>query len=77
MRSMFLYSCPVLILVLIQAASGTLLKYPRSAYADGALAAPLKVQPATDVRVVWIIFDELSQTIAFGSRPPGVELPES
>lgn len=74
MRSMFLYSCPVLLLVLIQAARGTLLKYPRAAYADGALAAPIQTQPS-NVRVIWIIFDELSQTIAFANRPPGVELP--
>ncbi len=25
--------------------------------------------------MVWIIFDELSQTIAFGNRPPGLSLP--
>jgi hypothetical protein len=73
-RTMLLYSWPLLILVLVQAARGTLLKYPRSAYADGVLAIPFASPPA-HVRVVWIIFDELSQTIAFGNRPAKLELP--
>ncbi|HXB71715.1 MAG TPA: hypothetical protein VNY05_25990 [Candidatus Acidoferrales bacterium] len=73
-RSILLYSWPVLILVLVQAARGTLLKYPGSAYTDGTLAVPFESQPA-HVRVVWIIFDELSQTIAFGNRPAELELP--
>lgn len=73
-RGMLLYSWPVLILVLVQAARGTLLRYPRSAYAEGALAVPFESQP-THVRVVWIIFDELSQTIAFGNRPAELALP--
>ena len=41
---MLLYSWPVLILVLVQAARGTLLKYPPGAYADGALAVPFDVR---------------------------------
>ncbi len=73
-RSMFLYSWPVLILVLVQAARVTLLRYPGSSYADQALAAPLPASPGR-VRVVWIIFDELSQTIVFGNRPKGLALP--
>jgi hypothetical protein len=73
-RSMLLYSWPVLIFVLVQAARGTLLRYPGSAYADGTLAVPFEPRPA-HARVVWIIFDELSQTIAFGNRPAKLELP--
>lgn len=72
-RSVLLYSWPVLILVLVHAGRGTLL-YPPSAYADGALAAPLSSTPG-GTRVVWIIFDELSQTIAFGNRAAGMTLP--
>jgi len=71
-RSALLYSWPVLLLVLVQAMRGSLL-YPHSAYADGALAAPLHSVPRT--RVVWIVFDELSQEIAFNNRPSGMALP--
>ena len=74
MGSTLLYSWPVLILVLVQAARGTLLKYPHHAYSDGAFEVPFQSRPA-QTRVVWIIFDELSQTIAYGNRPPGLALP--
>jgi hypothetical protein len=75
MCGVLLYSCPLLILVLVQSARSTLLKYPHSAYADGPLAASFQSQPPR-TRVIWIIFDELSQTIVFGNRPPNLELPE-
>lgn len=74
MQGLFLYSWPVLAIVLLQAARGTLLKYPHSSYADGALAATLGSPPAR-IRVMWIIFDELSESIAFGKRPTGLQLP--
>jgi hypothetical protein len=74
MRAVFLYSWVVLALVLFQSVHGTLLKYPPSAYADGPLVGSLQSRPS-DIRVVWIIFDELSQTIAFGNRPAGLQLP--
>jgi len=73
-RKTFLYSWPVLILILVQAARATLLRYPDSSYADRTLAKPFQ-SPPKPVRAVWIIFDELSQSIAFGKRPPGLELP--
>jgi hypothetical protein len=72
-RSALLYSWPILVLVVMGAVRTSLL-FPRSAYADGALAAPLS-SPPPGTRVVWIIFDELSQTIAFGNRPAGLALP--
>jgi hypothetical protein len=72
-RGILLYSWPVLLLMLVQAARGSLL-FPHRAYADGPLAAPLPSSPGR-VRVVWIIFDELSQTIAFGNRAPDLALP--
>jgi hypothetical protein len=74
MRAVFLYSWLVLALVLFQGVRGTLLKYPPGAYADGPLAVSLR-SPPSNIRVVWIIFDELSQTIAFGNRPVGLHLP--
>lgn len=73
-RALFLYSWPVLAIILIQAGRSTLFRYPASAYADGPLAPPLN-GPLPGVRVIWIIFDELSQTIAFANRPPGLDLP--
>jgi hypothetical protein len=72
-RSLLLYSWPILLLVLVEAVRGSLL-FPASAYADGAFAAPLSASPAR-TRVVWIIFDELSQTIAFGNRAASLALP--
>jgi hypothetical protein len=74
MRTVFLYSWPVLAIILIQAVRGPLARYPNAAYADGPLAARLN-SPAPRVRVVWVIFDELSQTIAFGNRPASLQLP--
>jgi len=59
---------------LFQAAHSTLLRYPHAAYQDGPLAASLPT-PIPSTRVVWIIFDELSQTVAFGNRPQDLHLP--
>ncbi len=73
MRSGLLYSWPVLILILFAAVRGSLL-LGKSDYADGPFAPPFPASPDRP-RVVWIIFDELSQTIAFGNRPPGLSLP--
>ena len=36
---------------------------------------PLPRTTAPRVRVVWILFDELSQAVAFNQRPPGLALP--
>jgi len=74
MRRVFLYSWPVLAVVLAQAARETLFRYPAASYRDGPLAAPFHNQPK-GVRVVWIIFDEMSQSMAFDNRPPGMALP--
>jgi hypothetical protein len=74
MRGVFLYSWPVLAVVLAQAARETLFRYPAASYRDSPVAAPFRNVPK-GVRVVWIIFDELSQSIAFDNRPPGMPLP--
>jgi len=39
-------------------------------------SAPLKRTPPSLRRVVWLVFEELDQRIAFEARPPGLELPE-
>jgi hypothetical protein len=74
MQGIFLYSWPVLMVVQVQAARRTLIKYSPASYADRPPATALNSQPS-HVRVVWIIFDELSQTIAFAKRPAGLQLP--
>jgi len=38
--------------------------------------APLKRTPPSLRRVVWLVFEELDQRIAFEARPSGLELPE-
>ncbi len=68
-----LWSWPVLLVVIFQSCSATLLRYPSSAYADGPLASRFATQPGS--RVVWIVFDELSQELTFDRRPAGVGLP--
>lgn len=74
MRSLFLWSWPALAIVLIQGARVTLFKYPAASYQDRVLAMPLKSPPKRN-RVVWMIFDELSQSIAFDKRPAALQLP--
>ena len=44
------------------------------AYADEPHVSPLS-PPKSAVRVVWIVFDELSEAIAFRNRPSGLALP--
>jgi hypothetical protein len=73
MQRLFLYSWPVLLVVFVQAARGTL-KYAHGLYEDGPLAAKLST-PSPRVRVIWIIFDELSESVVFENRPHGLELP--
>ncbi len=72
MLGVFLYSWPVLLVMYFQAGRFTL-RYSRADYADGALAPRLTSTPR--VRVVWIIFDELSEAVAFDRRPAGLALP--
>jgi len=73
MRSILLYAVPVLVWIFIQGARATLLRYPRGAYADGPFAVSYPRMPR--LRVVWIVFDELSQSVAFDSRPTDLKLP--
>jgi hypothetical protein len=74
LQSLFLYSWPVLAVAYVDAARASLLPNHVADYADGPLAAPLRVSPA-GVRVIWIVFDEWSQAITFGNRPAGLDLP--
>jgi hypothetical protein len=75
-RETLLVSWPLLIVLTFQAARGTLFAYSRDAYADRTLAVP--ISPASSfsrVRVVWIIFDEMSYQVGFGNRPADLKLP--
>jgi hypothetical protein len=72
MRRILYYSWPVLAVVLVHAVRGGLLAQG-SAFADGQPAARLANTPR--VRVVWIVFDELSRKFAFDSRPASLRLP--
>ncbi len=72
-RDVLLYSWPVLALLLVQAARGTLVKYPHPAYADGPFEPAFAGTPP--VRAIWIVFDELSERIAFDHRPDTLSLP--
>ncbi|HEY2017243.1 MAG TPA: sulfatase-like hydrolase/transferase [Bryobacteraceae bacterium] len=73
MRGLFLYSWPVLAVVLIQGVR-TGLRFPESDYADGPPVAAVQ-SGGERPRVVWVVFDELSQEIAFANRPAGLQLP--
>ncbi|MBS1872920.1 MAG: sulfatase-like hydrolase/transferase [Acidobacteria bacterium] len=71
LRRTLLYSCPLLAAVI---ATGMARRpWPVADYQDGATAALLPANP--DPRVVWILFDEMSQAIAFDRRPQGLALP--
>ncbi len=74
MREILLYSTPLLAITLVQGARKSVVPYSHADYADGTLAARSAMAPSK-TRVVWIIFDELSEAITFANRPPGLELP--
>lgn len=71
-RGLFLYSWPVLLLILFQAVRFGL-SHSGAEFADGRFAA--KLPGAPPVRVVWVVFDGLSRKIAFDERPAKLELP--
>jgi hypothetical protein len=48
----------------------------RSALRDPVLQQSEATSPARDVRIVWIIFDEMDQELAFERRLPSLDLPE-
>ncbi len=53
---------------------------PAAAYLERARLPPLPMRPGTGnrpaPRVIWLLFDEFDQRLAFDDRQPGVELPE-
>jgi hypothetical protein len=73
LRGLFLYMCPVLGLIVFQGLRLGALRYPSSAFLDGPLAP--RLPSSTGPRVIWIIFDEMSQNQAFTYRPAGLSLP--
>ncbi len=71
-RGVFLHAWPVLALIMLTAVWNGL-SQPASAFVDGPPAPKLGGTPP--IRVVWIVFDELSRAIAFDQRPAGLHLP--
>jgi hypothetical protein len=67
----FLYPALILDFVWSQVAAE-----PESAYQAKASLAPLPPRPGGQHRIIWIVFDELDQRIAFDARPKNVDLPE-
>ncbi len=45
-------------------------------FSDKAPTAPVSVTMAEAPRVVWLVFDEVDQRIAFAARPPSLKMPE-
>jgi len=72
-RGVFLYSIPVLALIVVRAGFAAAAWSPAD-FVDRPLAKKL-ASPAR-ARVVWIVFDELSRKFAFDQRPAGLHLPE-
>jgi len=67
MLGILLYSWPLLAVVQVQAWK-TSLRFPDAPFADAPLAGALPDKTGRH-RVVWIVFDELSQEVVFGRRP--------
>ena len=66
---------PLMAFAVFQTASVGLRKPPAAAAIDGT-AGSLPLSSAAPKRVLWLIFDELDQRLAFLARPPGIGLPQ-
>ncbi|MGH9665265.1 MAG: hypothetical protein ACRD9L_12655 [Bryobacteraceae bacterium] len=73
-RRGFLLAVPVELFICISALWTSVVSLPQLAYADQ-LAPPPPVGTPPGSRVIWFIFDEMSQRIAFEARPSDVALP--
>jgi len=51
------------------------LKYGPATAREKTVASPLKLNDTQRPRVVWLIFDEMDERLAFAARPPGLSLP--
>lgn len=74
LSTLFLYSWPPLLLLVLLAGRTTLLSHSSADYSDVPLAQPISELPPP-LRVVWIVFDELSESAVFDKRPGDVSLP--
>jgi hypothetical protein len=72
MRGYFLGAIPVIAFILLEGLRGGL-AYPHEAYAD--VPAPAAIARRPEGRVVWIIFDGMSEAMAFERRPAKLQLP--
>ena len=69
-----LVSSPFALVTFSEAAIG-IARYNPSAYANKALAPPVQAQSAQR-RILWVIFDEMDERLAFVNRDPALRLPE-
>ena len=67
---------PFALLTLGRAATSALGLGPRDAFTNPALAPALPVGDPGAPRVLWLLFDELDESIIASRRPPGLSLPE-
>jgi hypothetical protein len=74
-RSVLLYSWGLLAVLLAQAGWSAFVRNPPSGYEESPLATRLPAGPNPPARVVWIVFDELSQAVTFARRPRTLDLP--
>jgi hypothetical protein len=72
LATFFLWSGPVLLFIVFGAVRATV-HFPASYYTDGPFARRSNSPP--HIRVVWIVFDEMSQSVAFANRPSDLDLP--
>jgi hypothetical protein len=69
-----LVSSPFVVVTFSEAA-GRILGYHPAGYADKMLAAPVQIG-LPQRRVLWLIFDEMDERLAFVDRDPALQLPE-
>ncbi len=68
--------CFPLAVVTLTKAGLMFLSVERAPLVEALPSAPPMFKPVPPRRVVWIIFDEMDQRVAFRQRPPGLQLPE-
>lgn len=71
-EEVYLYTLPVLLWIVFQAAWH---QFPSAQYQDRPNQAQRKAVSNTTPRVIWIIFDEMSQEAVFDKRPTGIQMP--
>lgn len=74
--ALILIVSPFTLITFVQGAWLAFKYRPHAALAKDAPAVPLSSSRKPASRVVWMVFDELDQRMAFSQRPAGLQLPE-